>query len=90
MHRPTSFKLCLNVVVIMEGIANGDVCGKTLKITDFDQIKEYDHTTTMSGAGTYAWMAPEVFTKRHFSKASDVWRQVLFSLEKLKLHSLLR
>ena len=55
-------------------IANGDVCGKTLKITDFDQIKEYDHTTTMSGAGTYAWMAPEVIFKKRFSKASDVWR----------------
>lgn len=62
-----------NIVIIEAIEENSDVNGKTLKITDFDQIREHDHTTTMSGAGTYAWMAPEVIIKKHFSKASDIW-----------------
>lgn len=58
----------------MEADASSNPCNKTLKITDFDQIREYDGTQTMSRAGTYKWMAPEVLTEQKFSKASDVWR----------------
>ena len=46
----------------------------TLKITDFDAVKERDHTTTLSFVGTCAYMAPEVLVDQRFSKASDVWR----------------
>ncbi len=45
-----------------------------IKITDFGLARVIEHTTHMSGAGTYPWMAPEVITKSHFSKKSDVWR----------------
>lgn len=48
--------------------------GKTLKIIDVDQIREFDHTTVMSKIGTAAFMAPEVIKDYSFSKASDVWR----------------
>lgn len=46
----------------------------TLKIADFDEIKEIVHTTRMSFRGTIAWMAPEVLADEKFSKASDVYR----------------
>ena len=48
--------------------------GNTLKITDFGLAREVYHTTHMSAAGTYAWMAPEVIKSSLFSKSSDVWR----------------
>ena len=48
--------------------------GKTLKIIDFDQIRECDHTTVTSQAGTANWMAPEVLRTAYYSPASDVWR----------------
>ena len=51
----------------------------TLKIADFDELKDHDHTVTMSLVGTYAYMAPEVIVKQRFSKGSDVWRSVLSS-----------
>ncbi|XP_065660833.1 mitogen-activated protein kinase kinase kinase 9 [Hydra vulgaris] len=44
-----------------------------LKITDFGLAREMNHTTKMSTAGTYPWMAPEVIRSSMFSKASDVW-----------------
>ena len=47
---------------------------KTLKITDFGLAREVNHTTKISAAGTYAWMAPEVIKTSKFSKGSDVWR----------------
>ena len=47
-----------------------------LKITDFGLAREMNHTTKMSTAGTYPWMAPEVIRSSMFSKASDVWRFV--------------
>ncbi|NXX31150.1 M3K11 kinase, partial [Nicator chloris] len=47
--------------------------GKTLKITDFGLAREWQRTTKMSAAGTYAWMAPEVIRASTFSKGSDVW-----------------
>ena len=46
----------------------------TLKIADFDEVKDHDHTMTMSLVGTVAYMAPEVITEERFSKRSDVWR----------------
>lgn len=49
------------------------VRGKTLKITDFDCIRDHHYTIVMSFKGTYAWMAPEVRKNATFSKASDVW-----------------
>jgi len=65
--------LC-SVVLILEPIENEDLHNKTLKITDFGLAREVSHTTRMSVAGTYAWMAPEVIRAQVYSKASDVWR----------------
>lgn len=45
-----------------------------LKITDFGLARDINHTTKMSTAGTYPWMAPEVIRSSMFSKASDLWR----------------
>ena len=50
--------------------------GNIIKITDFGLAREIEHTTHMSGAGTYPWMAPEVIRSSDFSKKSDVWRYV--------------
>ncbi|NXF78078.1 M3K11 kinase, partial [Sclerurus mexicanus] len=54
-------------------VLGDDVSGKTLKITDFGLAREWQRTTKMSAAGTYAWMAPEVIRASTFSKGSDVW-----------------
>ena len=53
---------------------NDELLLKTLKITDFGLAREVNHTTKISAAGTYAWMAPEVIKTSTFSKGSDVWR----------------
>jgi len=66
--------VCFFTVLILEPIENEDLHGKTLKITDFGLAREVSHTTRMSVAGTYAWMAPEVIRAQVYSKASDVWR----------------
>lgn len=58
----------------MEQDAASKPHGKTLKITDFDQILEHGHASTMSVFGTYAWMAPEVIYGQEYSMESDVWR----------------
>ena len=63
-----------SAVLILEPIENEDLHNKTLKITDFGLAREVSHTTRMSVAGTYAWMAPEVIRAQVYSKASDVWR----------------
>ncbi|KAL0972908.1 hypothetical protein UPYG_G00196300 [Umbra pygmaea] len=60
-------------ILILEPIENGDLGGRTLKITDFGLAREWHQTTKMSAAGTYAWMAPEVIKLSLFSKSSDVW-----------------
>lgn len=60
-------------ILIKEPIGANDYYGKTLKITDFGLAREISQTTMMSGAGTYAWMAPEVIKFSRFSKGSDVW-----------------
>uniref|UniRef100_A0A8C5WFE9 Mitogen-activated protein kinase kinase kinase n=1 Tax=Leptobrachium leishanense TaxID=445787 RepID=A0A8C5WFE9_9ANUR len=60
-------------ILILEKIENNDLFNKTLKITDFGLAREWQKTTKMSAAGTYAWMAPEVIRLSLFSKSSDVW-----------------
>ncbi|XP_060614303.2 mitogen-activated protein kinase kinase kinase 11 [Anolis sagrei] len=62
-----------NNVLLAEYVDDGDVSGKTLKITDFGLAREWHKTTKMSTAGTYAWMAPEVIKSSTFSRGSDVW-----------------
>uniref|UniRef100_A0A3Q1BHF3 mitogen-activated protein kinase kinase kinase n=1 Tax=Amphiprion ocellaris TaxID=80972 RepID=A0A3Q1BHF3_AMPOC len=59
--------------LILQPVERDDLCGKTLKITDFGLAREWHQTTKMSAAGTYAWMAPEVIKLSLFSKSSDVW-----------------
>ena len=54
-----------------------EVAIKVAKTTTFDLLKavlEIEHTTFMSGAGTYPWMAPEVIRSSDFSTKSDFWR----------------
>ena len=69
----TVYHLCVSVL-LRELVENGDIQNKTMKITDFGLAREVYHTTRMSAAGTYAWMAPEVIKSSLYSKASDVWR----------------
>lgn len=59
----------------MEAHASSDPYRNTLKISYFEIIREHNITKPMSNAGTFA--APEVLTELKFSKASDVWRQVV-------------
>ena len=63
-------------VLINERVEKDDelMFKQTLKITDFGLAREVNHTTKISAAGTYAWMAPEVIKTSTFSKGSDVWR----------------
>jgi len=73
------FGACVNLyvlVIIMEPDAATDLNKKTLKIIDFDQMRDFDHTIAMSVVGAFAWMAPEVLASAYFSKASDAWRWV--------------
>eukprot|EP00041_Stephanoeca_diplocostata_P031006 m.952270 g.952270 ORF g.952270 m.952270 type:complete len:916 (-) comp23868_c2_seq9:2794-5541(-) len=44
-----------------------------LKITDFGMAREHTRTTRMSGAGTAAWMAPEVIRSGTYTKGADIW-----------------
>ncbi|KAG8146677.1 hypothetical protein E2320_013802, partial [Naja naja] len=62
-----------SIVLLSEYVDDGEVSGKTLKITDFGLAREWHKTTKMSAAGTYAWMAPEVIKNSTFSRGSDVW-----------------
>ncbi|XP_026546973.1 mitogen-activated protein kinase kinase kinase 11-like, partial [Notechis scutatus] len=62
-----------STVLLSEYVDDGEVSGKTLKITDFGLAREWHKTTKMSAAGTYAWMAPEVIKNSTFSRGSDVW-----------------
>nr|XP_056709696.1 mitogen-activated protein kinase kinase kinase 11 [Euleptes europaea] len=62
-----------NNILLAECVDDGDVSGKTLKITDFGLAREWHKTTKMSTAGTYAWMAPEVIKSSTFSRGSDIW-----------------
>ena len=61
-------------VLLSDKIDTENLRDNTLKITDFGLAREVYHTTRMSAAGTYAWMAPEVIKSSTFSKCSDIWR----------------
>ena len=64
-----------NTLVLLANVVDpADLKNNTIKITDFGLAREIEHTTHMSGAGTYPWMAPEVIRTSDFSKKSDVWR----------------
>jgi len=71
----TSFSF---ISVLINQIIDEKLGRSVLKITDFGLARETNHTTKMSTAGTYPWMAPEVIRSSLFSKASDVWRYVFF------------
>ncbi|XP_006033260.1 mitogen-activated protein kinase kinase kinase 11, partial [Alligator sinensis] len=62
-----------NNVLLAEPVDPEAPGGNTLKITDFGLAREWNRTTKMSAAGTYAWMAPEVIKSSTFSRGSDVW-----------------
>lgn len=65
--------------VLLSNVVDPDnLKNNTIKITDFGLAREIEHTTHMSGAGTYPWMAPEVIRTSDFSLKSDVWRYVLY------------
>ena len=75
VHKDESTYLYSFSVLISERVEKEDpLLFKTLKITDFGLAREVNHTTKISAAGTYAWMAPEVIKTSKFSKGSDVWR----------------
>ena len=61
-------------VLLAQPVLGDDVSGKTLKISDLGLAREWQRTTRMSAAGTYAWMAPEVIRASTFTRGSDVWR----------------
>lgn len=63
-------------VLLLREVDPLNLHGNTPLITDFGLAREIQHTTHMSGAGTFAWMAPEVIRTSVYSKASDVWRYV--------------
>eukprot|EP00794_Sanderia_malayensis_P020095 gene20095-22065_t len=60
-------------ILLSNVVEEGHYTGNVLKITDFGLARETDHTTKMSTAGTYPWMAPEVIRSSLFSQGSDVW-----------------
>lgn len=64
----------LPFVVLLQNLVDPDnLVGNVIKITDFGLAREIEHTTQMSAAGTYPWMAPEVIRSSDFSLKSDVW-----------------
>lgn len=71
-----SFLFPLLPVLLTNTIDPSNLKGNVIKITDFGLAREIEHTTHMSGAGTYPWMAPEVIKTSDFSKKSDVWRYI--------------
>jgi serine/threonine protein kinase len=66
------------VVLILETINNiyddNELIEKTLKITDFGLARKQLQSSSMSTAGTFAWMSPECIRNNEFSTKSDVWR----------------
>ncbi len=71
-----SFGFCL--VLILEKIDDvhddNELLQKTLKITDFGLARKQIQSSSMSTAGTFAWMSPECIRNNEFSTKSDVWR----------------
>jgi len=66
------------VVLILETINDiyddNELIEKTLKITDFGLARKQLQSSSMSTAGTFAWMSPECIRSNEFSTKSDVWR----------------
>ncbi len=66
------------VVLILETINDiyddNELIEKTLKITDFGLARKQLQSSSMSTAGTFAWMSPECIRNNEFSTKSDVWR----------------
>lgn len=65
--------LCCILVLLEHRIDPENLAANNLLISDFGLAHEIQHTTRLSGAGTYAWMAPEALMST-VSKGSDVWR----------------
>ncbi|UJR27064.1 hypothetical protein I4U23_008367 [Adineta vaga] len=67
---------CSNIL-ILEDIHDvhddNDLLYKTLKITDFGLARIQLQSSSMSAAGTFAWMSPECIRNSEFSTKSDVW-----------------
>lgn len=67
---------CSNIL-ILEAVKNvldeQELITKTLKITDFGLAKKQVQSSSMSTAGTFAWMSPECIRNNEFSTKSDVW-----------------
>jgi serine/threonine protein kinase len=66
------------LVLILEAIDDvhndNELLHKTLKITDFGLARKLKQSSSMSVAGTFAWMSPECIRNNEFSTKSDVWR----------------
>ena len=77
--------LCCTLVLLEHRIDPENLAANNLLISDFGLAHEIQHTTRVSGAGTYAWMAPEALMST-VSKGSDVWRLVYIAHHK-KPHS---
>jgi tRNA A-37 threonylcarbamoyl transferase component Bud32 len=60
-------------ILLANPITPSNLDKNIIKITDFGLAREIEHTTQMTGAGTYPWMAPEVIISNDFSTKCDVW-----------------
>ena len=75
-HQRNEVFFLLFTVLLANQITPSYLYHNTIKITDFGLAREIEHTTQMTGAGTYPWMAPEVIISNDFSTKCDVWRSV--------------
>ncbi|CAF3953866.1 unnamed protein product [Rotaria sordida] len=67
---------CSNILIlehINDVHDDSDLLQKTLKITDFGLARKQLQTSSVSTAGTFAWMSPECIRNTEFSTKSDVW-----------------
>lgn len=70
----TFFSLVLILEEIRDVHNDSDLLRKTLKITDFGLARKQLQSSSVSTAGTFAWMSPECIRNTEFSTKSDVWR----------------
>ncbi|CAF3320124.1 unnamed protein product [Rotaria socialis] len=67
---------CSNILIFehINDVHNeNDLLQKTLKITDFGLARKQLQSSSVSTAGTFAWMSPECIRNTEFSTKSDVW-----------------